>query len=199
MAVQDGDVFPASRLGIVGSVTAGDVRRVRRVFKDFAGRFTLPTTAGRWVGWSNSFGPFGVAWSNDNGENADPNVDWDQRGLIVRDGDVVKSLMILGRANNNEVSDIDIRLYHMTGNNPGVGVDANGETTFTQMYSQDGILAASGRTGNINDDHEYTFSGDVTISGTGQLLLFARAATTPATNARQFRISGEIEIERDTA
>ena len=103
----------------------------------WSGRF-YNYTDNRWVGWNQNYGPNNQNWNYNLGTNAEPDAQWNQRGIYLLAGAQLRRLCMAGRVNNTQVTGFNFRVLYDTGNWGG-GWDSNVETTRTVMFTQDGL------------------------------------------------------------
>lgn len=195
MTVQLTDYVSLNRGGTPGDGSTGTYlvdsvqNLTHRVLQrlDVIGQFRLEPT-NRWNGFSASQSSNNGTFSNNGGTGVDPNVDWRDYGYFIRAGNIIKNVVIAGRTNNTEVTEIDFRLYHQTG--PWTGTwDSNAETTRTTVISQNAVGF------NLPDQKMASFNAiNFTSPSDGFLLMYARPQGTITAN-RYLRCNVMIEYE----
>ena len=124
-----------------------------------SGAVTLPATGTRqWLPYSYRYYFYtdkrwvaptsntGTKNANQNlGTNADPNIDWDGKGVYVPAGTQIHSFDLAGNPTSNELVDLDLRLFFQHG--PwNASWDSNTTTTRIELYNANsaGLLGAGG-------------------------------------------------------
>jgi len=94
----------------------------------FIGRANL--TANTWYGPANGLGVIDGKFATSYGTAANPSVSWNSRGLPCLQDDLIERWDIIGRVNNATVTNVECRLYHLTGPLAG-GWSSNVTSTIT--------------------------------------------------------------------
>jgi len=97
----------------------------------------------RWVGPSASAASLNA--SQNLGTGAEPNVDWDGKGIYLPAGTVINAFTLAGTPSNGEIADIDLRVYFQHG--PwNASWNTAGETTQTVLHSANasGFIGSGG-------------------------------------------------------
>ena len=141
----------------------------------------------RWVGPSSNGASLNA--SANLGSGAEPNVDWDAKGVYLPAGTTVRSFTLAGHPSSPEIADIDTRIYfnHGPWNGPW---DSVATTTRVMLDAQDagGVIGTGGMRQKI-------FTLDYVTPADGYLALAARAdAGSTLGGTRYFYLSGAIDI-----
>lgn len=195
MAVQLPDYLTINRGGVPQDGSSGEYyvetvqnlthRVLQRI--DVIGRFQLNTN-NRWNGFNTTLSIANGNFNNNAGTGAEPTVDWRDVGPLLFDGYIIKNVTLAGRTNNNQVTDVDFRLYHQTGDFSTTW-GSNAETTRTEIINQDSI-------GFTNNDQKLIRFSDInqTIVNDGFILAYTRPQGTITAN-RFLTVSMIIEYE----
>lgn len=141
----------------------------------------------RWIGHSSS-----SASMNGNasvGSNAEPNVDWDAKGVYLPAGTRIASFYLVGNPNSTEVQGVDLRLQFQYG--PlNTGWSTSATTTQSTLKSVDNFSFASG-----NGIRKQVYTLDYLVPEDGYFLCNMRA-TAPSilTNVRYFEVAGMLNV-----
>lgn len=122
------------------------------------GRWYMETN-NRWISINTAYGHHRENHTQNLGTGSEPNVTWAQFGPILSGGDVVKRVRIIARAQNSQVTGMDIRVFHQYGPLSGTW-DSNGETSRTVLVSADNQLLPS------TDWRIFEYDVDITIPDT---------------------------------
>ena len=97
----------------------------------------------RWVGPAPAASSLNASTSL--GTNAEPNLDWDAKGLFVPAGSVINAFTLAGSPNSGAIGDLDLRIYFQYGpwNNAWKNTAATNRVT---LYSADaaGVIGTGG-------------------------------------------------------
>ncbi len=133
----------------------------------------------------------GGSWnaSQSLGTGAEPNVDWDARGLFLPAGSQVHGLHLAGNLNNAEPDDLDLRIYFQHGAWDG-SRNTNGETSRDTLYSQNTVgITAGTAMQRLAIPLSYSTPED------GYLFLALRpSAGSILTNTRYAQLSGGFDV-----
>lgn len=160
----------------------------QRQVVDMGGRWYLYTD-NRWVGFSLNYGSQTSNYNQNGGTGVEPNVIWSQIGPLILDGATVRKLRVAGRANSNEVTGIDLRLYHQTGTWDGAW-DSVGETTRTQLLAADNVVFSNA------DLKRHIFDINQAVVGDGFLIMVVRPIGTLTTTRY---LPSSVSLEWDMA
>lgn len=130
-SLPDGAMFFAQDTKNIYGVMGGEASLMNRKFDtspiDFSGRYYMYADS-RWVGTRNTFGVSSDNHNQNHGTNAVPNTVWHSLGIgFLPQGTILHSLEFIGRANNEQVSDIEVHLSKQGANFDTVGYDTNTE------------------------------------------------------------------------
>lgn len=168
-----------------------------------SGKVSMPQTGGRtqiphayryyiyadkrWTAPSANSGSMNATQSL--GTGAEPSVDWDAKGIFVRQGSVLNGFSLAGSANNAEITHLDLRIYFQYGpwNAPW---NSSGGTTRTMLHSENGAaLLALGGLCNLYLPFSYTAPAD------GYLAVAMRADAASTLGAtRYFYSAGALDV-----
>ena len=152
----------------------------------FCGRWWLYADR-RWVlpPWWGGFSQTNL--NQPAGYGADPNIAWSIIGLMIRAGERVRKLSMLGRIDVAQFDYLDFRLYYLTGPNDGSWVNQASATT-TLLGQVDIEL----NTFEMRSTH---LEIDFTAPQDGFLIPAVKPNGT-ATTRRHYQMDGIIDIER---
>lgn len=131
-------------------------------------------TNGSWRGHSQANGPYTENWSNSFGTG--PTVATNRTGFAVKAGDYLREIQFTGVANNNEVNDMQIRVYHNDGSTITLLVD--------QTMTLNGTTTAVG-----------SVPCNISVPAAGNLIIIFKEGAAVSAN-RLVYLSAAIEIER---
>lgn len=97
----------------------------------------------RWIGPTSNSGSLNA--SQNLGVGAEPNVDWDSKGIFVPAGTTINALTLAGSISGTDVADLDLRVYFQHG--PwGSGWTNTATTTRVVLHSADaaGVITGAG-------------------------------------------------------
>ena len=149
----------------------------------FGGRWALNLDQ-RWMGF-NTLGPTVIPFAA--GTATEPTLLWNQLGPLVKNGDVMKRICFAGLIDHPEISAINFRLYHQSGQWTGTW-DSPAETVRTLLLSANNVNFAD------SDFKTHQFAINQTLVGDGFLVMFVQPASAP-TAVRNLAISGTVEWE----
>lgn len=152
MAAQNTDIIYAERSGIPGTLTAKDIANLSSYIIPNSGRFYCYTN-NRWVTDSDdNYGGNNFQFNENCGTGAEPLIEWEHMGILVPKNNVIKKLLFAGKSNNNQVTDLEIRIVIKTPNPISrweTGMDNDSEDSVQTLYS--GFYKTSSMTAPMND------------------------------------------------
>lgn len=163
------------------------------------GRFNLNQDGITWVTWSDViFGTNIESFDLAAGTGAVPDVNWQSQGVLFPKGAVLKRILVKGRANSNEVDDIEFLIRaHDADFSLGLPIDNASEVGAVTVAS--GTLDTNnGGTGDNNDMHLHEIDlANYEFNNHGDLHFLVRpgAGSTLTTN-RQWRCSILIQYTK---
>lgn len=153
------------------------VGNARSSFLNGSGRFYCFTN-NRWVTESDDIvGSNNQNMRENSGTAATPDFEWEHLGTFFPAGTRVKALNMLGRANNNQVSDLDIIIVERKPTDINAyqnGYDADGEMTNTILFQDTWQNAVGSFAGNMNDIHGATIPINHTMDDLAQMSIYIR-------------------------
>ena len=139
----------------------------------------------RWCGPASNTGLLNA--NIDLGTGAEPNVDWDSKGVFLPAGSVLHALCVTGNFTNNDVTDMDLRICFQHG--PwNASWNSTGGTTRNTLVSVNG----AGMTDGTSMQHAL-FPLTFTTPADGYLFIIARASTAPG-GTRYFHNASALEV-----
>lgn len=161
------------------------------------GRFYLYTDF-RWVTDSDdNYGPGYYQFAESGGTGADPVLEWEWSGFQVPAGRTVKSFCLTARANNTQVTDVEIGLYARRPTDPAArssGFDADGEMTNDELWRGFWTQTIPNYSGAINDRHSMIIPLNYTQPEPYELTVAVKPQGALSAN-RYFLVSYVWEIE----
>lgn len=131
-----------------------------RVAQEFERRPLLISNSGRfycyfddrWVTESNDvYGKNNFQFNENCGTNAEPRIKWQDNGILLGKGKKIKKLMFAGRANNQDLQDLELRVivkYPTNASLWNTGINNNSQFQVQTLYS--GNFKTAAMTGNMN-------------------------------------------------
>ena len=163
---------------------SGDTSHI--AYLDFVGRWRL--RGRRWIGFSTTYGHGGSMWSQDMGQNSEPNVEYRQLGMVVNPGDTIEGFKVQGYVNSNQVKGIDFRLFYQYGNWLG-GWNNNSGTVRTTLFASDAIPTPA------NVQLLFDIPLGIQVPAPGYLIAACRS-TNNFGGSKYFNSSGYVKIKR---
>lgn len=141
----------------------------------------------RWTGVSADAASSNAAQNL--GTGAEPNTDWDAKGVYVPAGTVIESLTLAGSTSNAEVADLDLRLVFQHG--PwNASWDSTAETTRVVLMAADdaGVIGDGGM-------RQVTYALNYTAPADGYFSVLMRAnAASTLTDTHYFYAAGQVRL-----
>lgn len=206
MAVQRTDELAASRLGIVGKVTAQEISKLAPTCIIYTGRYYCYPDFSWVTGNDDNYGATYYQNNESGGTGVNPIVEWEHIGIPIPIGASVKQVTIKARTNNTEITDAEFVIYKRTPNpitRWQTGFDNDAEDTLVELYRglwwNNTDAGQPTFTGNINGRHSRTFvmnndSNQNLFSEESELLIYFKPVGVNTVN-RYFMFSQMIEIE----
>jgi len=160
------------------------------------GRFTC-FTDNRWTTDSDdNYGLNQFQFNENCGTGIEPIIEWEHMGILLPENRIIKNLKFAGKSNNNQVSDLEIRVVYKYPNpitNWKTGMDNDNEQTIDTLFSGNYLDATM--TGNMNDFMLKEIDlGDFETPEIGMLCIYLRPVGT-ITATRYYRATYTYEIE----
>jgi hypothetical protein len=185
----------------IKTVTTQSVADLSRFFIVNSGRVYCYTD-NRWITDSDDVqGLNAINWNESGGTGVDPIVEWEHMGIFVPAGYTVVNFHLIGRANNNEVTDIELYICERKPNpitRWETGVDADGESTVTVLYRdlfENPTGGGSALTGNMNDRRRRTLAINHDVTEDAYISLYMKPTGT-ITATRYWYLNHTIELQR---
>lgn len=160
----------------------------------------------RWVtGDDDNYGANYYQNNENAGTGADPLLEWEHNGIPIPKGRRVKSITIVARTNNTEITDIEFAIYKKIPNPISrweTGFDNDSEDITTELYRnfwwENTETGQPTFSGNTNDKHARTFVMDSESDANlweelGELVIYAKPVGTNTAN-RYFMYTRIIEV-----
>jgi len=165
-----------------------------RVSISGAGRFYCYSNR-RWVTDSDDNYGSNLHQMNENcGTGTEPIIEWEHMGTLVQPGDVISKLHFSGKSNNNQVSDLEMRIVLKRPSNSSAwetGFDADGEVINEVIFS--GNYKTAAMTGDMTDFMKRVIEFDPhVVEHQSMLSIYLRPIGT-ITGTRYFRATWNFE------
>lgn len=180
------DELAAERVGVPGKVTVEEVLDLAPVLRRevYTNRVSL-NADGRWLSIGDAnFGFEDTIAAENGGTGATPLIEWENQGIPFQAGDRLTRLEVRARANNADVSDIELYVVYT---HPDAetrwetGFDNDGEVLSVLVYNDLYLgRAANPITAVINDRSRQVIPLDFTCPTTGEIRVFVRPTGTLA-------------------
>jgi len=142
----------------------------------------------RWIASEDdNYGSSTENYAEPCGTGVDPIVEWEHGGMIMLAGESVENLQMIARVNNNEVTDMEIRViikYPNSSNSYDAGIDNDAEFTKETIYQ--GTWWEPGWTGNMNDRHKKLIEINHTFAQDCEIGIFFKPIRSSGTSTRYF-------------
>jgi len=151
-------------------------------------------TNNRWVTFNIQQGFNAGSATTNRGTLASPTADWDAVGILLPAGAILNRLIIKGRTNNVQVTDMEICVRtHEADMTTGAAIDSDLEIGEVEVLAPVPLLHTKGGPGNMSDMHVTEVSlGDHVMSQTGDVHIIMRPVGL-LTATRQFRTTMILE------
>jgi len=174
-----------------------------------ASKFLMPNS-GRWYCYTDRrwttdsddlYGPSYYQFVENSGTGETPIIEWEHLGMFVPAGTKVTALNMIGRANNTQVTDMEMYVIYREPTTSGgweSGLDADGEFTSTVLHNDLFFTPTGGGTvftGAMNDIHKRTIALDHTVGNDGGYLSIYMRPVGTLTSTRYFYSTYTWECE----
>lgn len=160
----------------------------QRLSQTLAVRWFFPTN-NAWVSWSASQAITGDC-NTQYGTGAAPTPNWQQSGLYVPDGAILKSMYFSGKA-NAAFGSVKLYVGYYNANTDAGGIDSNGEINFTEILPSTTLS----NFGDADLRTESVSLGDFVMSGNRMLLFFMGAVNNSSGAQRNMPLNIHLNYE----
>lgn len=157
--------------------TALESENPNKTFIHNSGRFYCYTN-NRWVTDSDdNYGGNNHNFNENSGTAASPTIEWEHLGIPIKGGVTLKSLNMVGKANNNQVDDLEIVVALRKPSSPNsyqTGLDNDNEYETQEVYRGFWKNAVGNFLGAMSDKHAAFIDIDYQINEPCELSLYVR-------------------------